>query len=215
MKNLAVLGSTGSVGTSTLDVVRQNRDLFNVEVLLANSNFDLMMKQYEEFSPKYIYLHDSEARKSFLSQAGNFSSKTTLLSSEDEIENILESESIDIVVAAMVGVAGLVPVYQAVKNGKNVLLANKESYVVAGELLNNLSTANNSTIFPIDSEHSAIHQCLQGVHDKSSISRLILTGSGGPFLHKEMNEFSSITPKEAVAHPIWSMGKKSLLILLR
>jgi 1-deoxy-D-xylulose-5-phosphate reductoisomerase len=208
MKNLAVLGSTGSVGTSTLDVVRQNRDLFNVEVLLANSNFDLMMKQYEEFSPKYIYLHDSEARKSFLSQAGNFSSKTTLLSSEDEIENILESESIDIVVAAMVGVAGLVPVYQAVKNGKNVLLANKESYVVAGELLNNLSAANNSTIFPIDSEHSAIHQCLQGVHDKSSISRLILTGSGGPFLHKEMNEFSSITPKEAVAHPIWSMGKK-------
>ena len=93
MKNLAVLGSTGSVGTSTLDVVRQNRDLFNVEVLLANSNFDLMMKQYEEFSPKYIYLHDSEARKSFLSQAGNFSSKTTLLSSEDEIENLIFKNS--------------------------------------------------------------------------------------------------------------------------
>ena len=208
MKNLAILGSTGSVGQSTLEVVKENRDRFNIELLLANSNVDLMIKQCEEFQPNYVYLADDHAKKSFLSKAGSLDSKITLLSEEDEILSILESKIIDVVVAAMVGVAGLVPVYHAVKNGKNVLLANKESYVVAGELLNDLSVQNSSTIFPIDSEHSAIHQCLQGVEDKTSISRLILTGSGGPFLHRDSKDFSSITPKEAITHPVWNMGDK-------
>jgi 1-deoxy-D-xylulose-5-phosphate reductoisomerase len=99
-------------------------------------------------------------------------------------------------------------VYHSLKNGKHVLLANKESYVVAGEFLNNISKESNSTIFPIDSEHSAIHQCLQGIENKDSISRLILTGSGGPFLKRDLNDFASITPQEAVAHPVWTMGEK-------
>ena len=208
IKNLAVLGSTGSVGQSTLEVIRHNKDKFKIELLLANSNFQLMIDQYHEFNPKFVYLHDDGAKNSFLSQVGNLKPETTLLSGQEEIQEVLKSDNVDMVVAAMVGVAGLVPVYHAVKSGKHVLLANKESYVVAGELLNNLSKENQSTIFPIDSEHSAIHQCLQGVSNKDSVSRLILTGSGGPFLNKDINDFSSITPAEAIAHPVWSMGDK-------
>ena len=139
MKSLAILGSTGSIGTSTLDVVRHNKDKFRVEFLLANSNYQLMIEQYEEFQPKYIYLSDEGAKKSFLSNIKKLGNETTLLSSENEVEQALESESIDIVVAAIVGFAGLKPVYHSLKNGKHVLLANKESYVVAGEFLNNIS----------------------------------------------------------------------------
>ena len=208
MKSLAILGSTGSIGTSTLEVVRHNKDKFRVEFLLANSNYQLMIEQCEEFQPKYIYLSDEEAKKSFLSNIKKLGNETTLLSSENEVEQVLGSESIDTVVAAIVGFAGLKPVYHSLKNGKHVLLANKESYVVAGEFLNNISKESNSTIFPIDSEHSAIHQCLQGIENKDSISRLILTGSGGPFLKRDLNDFASITPQEAVAHPVWTMGEK-------
>ena len=208
MKSLAILGSTGSIGTSTLEVVRHNKDKFRVEFLLANSNYQLMIEQCEEFQPKYIYLRSEEAKKYFLSNIGQLSNKTTLLSSDEEVEQVLGSEFIDTVVAAIVGFAGLKPVYHSLKNGKHVLLANKESYVVAGEFLNKISKESNSTIFPIDSEHSAIHQCLQGIENKDSISRLILTGSGGPFLKRNFNDFISITPKEAVAHPVWNMGEK-------
>ena len=208
MKSLAILGSTGSIGTSTLEVVRHNKDKFRVEFLLANSNYQLMIEQCEEFQPKYIYLRSEEAKRSFLSNIGQLSNKTTLLSSDDEVEQVLGSEFIDTVVAAIVGFAGLKPVYHSLKNGKHVLLANKESYVVAGEFLNKISKESNSTIFPIDSEHSAIHQCLQGIENKDSISRLILTGSGGPFLKRNFNDFISITPQEAVAHPVWNMGEK-------
>ena len=158
MKSLAILGSTGSIGTSTLEVVRHNKDKFRVEFLLANSNYQLMIEQCEEFQPKYIYLRSEEAKKYFLSNIGQLSNKTTLLTSDDEVEQVLGSEYIDTVVAAIVGFAGLKPVYHSLKNGKHVLLANKESYVVAGEFLNKISKESNSTIFPIDSEHlSLIH----------------------------------------------------------
>jgi len=121
---------------------------------------------------------------------------------------VLRSDDVDTVVAAIVGFAGLKPVYDSLINGKEVLLANKESYVVAGQFLNKIAKESNATIFPIDSEHSAIHQCLQGIENKQSISRIILTGSGGPFLNRDIKDFSSITPEEAVTHPVWNMGKK-------
>ena len=208
MKNVAILGSTGSVGKSTLEVIKQNKDKFCIELLTANTNYELMIEQYNKFSPRYIYLEDPSAQKSFIDRVGSINKETALLTSENDLNNVLSSDATEIVVAAMVGVAGLKPVYQAVKHKKKVLLANKESYVVAGEILNEISKQAGSTIFPIDSEHSALHQCLSGVADKESVSRLILTGSGGPFLNRDMKDLKSVTPDEAVAHPVWNMGPK-------
>ena len=208
MKNLSILGSTGSVGKSTLEVVRRNAEKFQINLLTANTNFSLMLDQIEEFGPKFVFLEDTEAKKSLLRELEKTKINTTLLTSEDQLMEVLADKNSEIVVAAMVGVAGLKPVYHAVENGKNILLANKESYVVAGEILNSLSSVTGSTIFPIDSEHSAIHQCLEGVKDKDSISKLILTGSGGPFLDKDIDDFDNVTPEEAISHPIWKMGNK-------
>ena len=208
MKNLSILGSTGSVGKSTLEVVSRNADKFQINLLTANTNFSLMLDQIEEFGPKFVFLEDTEAQKSLLRELEKTKINTTLLTSEDQLMEVLADKNSEIVVAAMVGVAGLKPVYHAVKHGKNILLANKESYVVAGEILNSLSSVTGSTIFPIDSEHSAIHQCLEGVKDKDSISKLILTGSGGPFLDRDIDDFDNVTPEEAISHPIWKMGNK-------
>tara|TARA_Y100000768_G_scaffold347811_1_gene296337 strand:+ start:11837 stop:12988 length:1152 start_codon:yes stop_codon:yes gene_type:complete len=208
MKNLAILGSTGSVGRSTLDVVRRNNDKFQINLLTANKNFKILLEQVHEFQPKFIYLNNPDAQKSLVEAAKSLNFNTTFLTNEDELMDILSSQESEIIVAAMVGVAGLKPVHHAVKNGKQILLANKESYVVAGEMLNNLSIETGSTIFPIDSEHSAIHQCLTGIEDKGSVSRIILTGSGGPFLDRDINDLDNITPEEATSHPIWKMGKK-------
>ena len=208
MKNLSILGSTGSVGKSTLEVVRRNAEKFQINLLTANTNFSLMLDQIEEFGPKFVFLEDTEAQKSLLRELEKTKINTTLLTSEDQLMEVLADKNSEIVVAAMVGVAGLKPVYHAVEHGKNILLANKESYVVAGEILNSLSSVTGSTIFPIDSEHSAIHQCLEGVKDKDSISKLILTGSGGPFLDRDIDDFDNVTPEEAISHPIWKMGNK-------
>ena len=208
MKNLAILGSTGSVGKSTLDVVRRNNDKFQINLLTANKNFEILLEQVHEFQPKFIYLNNPDAQKSLVEAAKSLNFNTTFLTNEDELMDILSSQESEIIVAAMVGVAGLKPVHHAIKNGKQILLANKESYVVAGEMLNNLSIETGSTIFPIDSEHSAIHQCLTGIEDKGSVSRIILTGSGGPFLDRDINDFDNITPEEATSHPVWKMGKK-------
>ena len=208
MKNLSILGSTGSVGRSTLEVVRRNAEKFQINLLTANTNFSLMLDQIEEFGPKFVFLEDSEAQKSLLRELEQTKMNTTLLTNEDQLMEVLADNNSEIVVAAMVGVAGLKPVYHAVEHGKNILLANKESYVVAGEILNSLSSVTGSTIFPIDSEHSAIHQCLEGVKDKDSISKLILTGSGGPFLDRDIDDFDNVTPEEAISHPIWKMGNK-------
>tara|TARA_B100001057_G_scaffold414757_1_gene431961 strand:+ start:141 stop:1292 length:1152 start_codon:yes stop_codon:yes gene_type:complete len=208
MKNLAILGSTGSVGKSTLEVVRRNNDKFQINLLTANKNYEILLEQMHEFQPKFIYLNNPDAQKSIAEATKSLNFNTTFLTNEDELMDILSSQESEIIVAAMVGVAGLKPVHHAVKNGKQILLANKESYVVAGEMLNNLSIETGSTIFPIDSEHSAIHQCLTGIEDKDSVSRIILTGSGGPFLDRDINDLDNITPEEATSHPIWKMGKK-------
>ena len=208
MKNVAILGSTGSVGSSSLEVLRANKNEFEVKLLVANKNYESLIKQYREFRPSYIYLHDKKARQELLSTLDKSELGSSLITGEDELNHLLSSDELDIVVAAIVGIAGLNSVTNAVKSGKHILLANKESYIVAGEILNQLSNESGATIFPIDSEHSAIHQCLSGIKDQKSISKLILTGSGGPFLDRDINTFNEITPEEAISHPVWNMGPK-------
>lgn len=208
MNNIAVLGSTGSIGTSTLDVIGLNLDKFSVSLLASDSNFKLLLKQCKKFNPKYVYLRDSNAAKLLKDELGSLNLRTSIINESDFLETISLSK-VDIVVAGIVGIAGLKSVYKAVEAGKRVLLANKESYVVAGELLNKLAKKHKAIIFPIDSEHSAIHQCLSGQKNISrDVHKLILTGSGGPFLTKKSEHFAKITPEEATLHPIWSMGKK-------
>ena len=206
--NIAILGSTGSIGNSTLEVIRQNKKDFVINLLAAKSNHKLLLEQCKEFNPEFIYLEDEQARKIFEDNALEEKLQTCVIQSLKELEEAIGSNEIDVVVAGMVGIAGLTPVHFAIQKGKKVLLANKESYVVAGEYLNNLCKETGATIFPIDSEHSAIHQCLNNEGNNSGVSRIILTGSGGPFLTKDANEFSSITPEDAINHPVWSMGKK-------
>ena len=205
---LAILGSTGSIGNSTLEVIRQNKKDFSISLLTAQTNHKLLIEQCEEFNPKFVYLEDEKARKIFSDNATEKKLQINVIKSLMEFEEIIGSDQTDIVVAGMVGIAGLTPVHLAIQKGKKVLLANKESYVVAGEYLNNLCKETGAIIFPIDSEHSAIHQCLNNEVNNSDVSRIILTGSGGPFLRKDIEEFSSITPEQAINHPVWKMGKK-------
>ena len=206
--NIAILGSTGSIGHSTLEVVRQNKNDFSVNLLTAKTNHKLLIEQCKEFNPTFVYLEDEQARKVLEGDILDKKLQTCVVQSLKEFEEIIGSNETEVVVAGMVGIAGLMPVHFAIQKGKRVLLANKESYVVAGEYLNNLCEETGATIFPIDSEHSAIHQCLNNEENKSGVSRIILTGSGGPFLNKNIEEFSSITPEQAINHPVWNMGKK-------
>ena len=205
---IAVLGSTGSIGNSTLEVIRHNKQDFSVHLLTAKKNHQLLLEQCKEFNPEFVYLEDEKARKSFEDYILEKKLQTNVIQSLKELEEVIGSNGIDAVVAGMVGIAGLIPVHFAIQKGKKVLLANKESYVVAGEYLNNLCKETGASIFPIDSEHSAIQQCLNNATNISDVSRIILTGSGGPFLNKDVEEFSSITPDQAANHPVWNMGRK-------
>ena len=208
MKKIAILGSTGSIGNSTLNVIEANPGIFSITLLTAESNVDSIFNQIKKFKPKYVYLNDDSSSKELNSRLSSENLKTSLLNEKDYLDTIA-SNDVEIVVAGVVGIAGLKSIHKAVSAGKRILLANKEAYVVAGELLNALAELNESTIFPIDSEHSAIHQCLSGKKDTSGgVKKIILTGSGGPFLNRNLKEFIHITPEEAVRHPVWKMGKK-------
>tara|TARA_Y100001949_G_C15973286_1_gene324919 strand:- start:352 stop:1521 length:1170 start_codon:yes stop_codon:yes gene_type:complete len=208
MKKIAILGSTGSIGVSTLKVIEANPGVFSVNLLAAESNANLIFEQCQKFNPRYIYLKQDSSAKELKDKLSSKKLNTSVVD-EDDFLKITSGSEVDIVVAGIVGVAGLKSVHAAVLAGKRILLANKESYVVAGELLNKLADLNKANIFPIDSEHSAIHQCLAGKKDtKDDVKRLVLTGSGGPFLDRNIKDFAYITPEEAVKHPVWSMGKK-------
>ena len=208
MKKIAILGSTGSIGNSTLNVIEANPGVFSITLLSAESNVDSIFSQIKKFKPKYVYLNDGSSSKELNSRLSSENLKTSLLNEKDYLDTIA-SNDVEIVVAGVVGIAGLKSIHKAVSAGKRILLANKEAYVVAGELLNTLAELNESTIFPIDSEHSAIHQCLSGKKDTPvGVKKIILTGSGGPFLNRNLKEFIHITPEEAVRHPVWKMGKK-------
>ncbi len=194
VKRLAVLGSTGSIGQQTLQVVRALPNRFRIVGLAAGKNVDLLERQIKEFNPKFVYYQDR---------------KTNLANAECEflsLEDIARHPEVDMVVIATSGKAGLSPTLAAAKAGKNIALANKESLVMAGEIVTGEAELNGAQILPIDSEHSAIWQCLDGETQKSA--RLILTASGGPFLHYSPAQLNKVTVEQALRHPSWLMGKK-------
>ena len=208
MRNLAILGSTGSIGSSTLDVVKSNPGMLDIQLLAAKSNHPLLLEQIKLFKPNYIYLEDESSFISIKDEIKDIDQSLEVINNEQDLLSLISSNIIDTVVAAVVGIAGLNGVEAALSSGKRVLLANKESYVVAGEYLNKICKENGGLIIPLDSEHSAIHQCLSRGNQKEKASRIILTGSGGPFLNKKKTDLANVTMEEAINHPIWTMGRK-------
>lgn len=204
-KRVAILGSTGSIGTQTLDVIRENHDKFEVEVITAHQNADLLIKQALEFKPNAVVIAD-ETKYAFVKEALS-STFTKVFAGNDALSQVMEMDTIDIVVAAMVGYSGLKPTLKAIEKGKPIALANKETLVVAGKLVTDLARNNAVNIFPVDSEHSAIFQCLAGeFHNK--IEKIYLTASGGPFRGKTNEYLQNVTKAEALKHPNWTMGNK-------
>lgn len=207
-KNIAILGSTGSIGLQTLDVVRSNPELFVVKAIAAYSSDELMEKQMEEFNPELAVLVD-EASADRLRQrvGGKYKGKTEILSGSEGLIAAATLGSIDTVVTSLMGFAGLAPTMAAIRAHKHIALANKETLVVAGELVMKAAAAEGVAILPVDSEHCALFQCLEG-EQKSKISKLIITASGGPFRGKTTSELAGVTARECLAHPTWSMGRK-------
>ena len=204
MKNIAILGSTGSIGTQALDVIRNNHDL-QVSVLAANSNDELLEQQINEFSPKLAVLSDEAAYKRLKSR---FKGKNTKLAGgRQAFIDAATFDDVDIVLTSMLGFAGLEPTIKAIKAKKNIALANKETLVVAGEIVINLAAENGVKILPVDSEHGAFFQCLQGENPKT-VKKLLLTASGGPFRNKSRADLKNVTVEQVMSHPTWNMGKK-------
>ncbi|MCK9638785.1 MAG: 1-deoxy-D-xylulose-5-phosphate reductoisomerase [Prolixibacteraceae bacterium] len=205
MKKIALLGSTGSIGQQTLDIVASNPDLFSVEVLTANNNANLLIDQALKFMPNVVIIGNETKYPEVKEALSELPIK--VYAGCDAIAQVVEMGSIDTVVTAMVGYSGLLPTIRAVKAGKQIALANKETLVVAGDLVTRLAMEYRAEILPIDSEHSAIFQCLVGEAD-NSVEKIILTCSGGPFHGKSAEQLSKVTVKEALKHPNWDMGAK-------
>ena len=204
-KGIAILGSTGSIGIQALEVISENNDLFDVEVLTANENSQLLIKQAKLHNPNSVVIVNENKYDEVYSALNPLNIK--VYSGKNSLEQIIESEKIDVVLTAVVGYSGLMPTINAIKNGKKIALANKETLVVAGELITRLSLEHGAEIVPVDSEHSAIFQCLVG-EEKNPIEKIILTASGGPFRGQTREELISITKEQALKHPNWSMGAK-------
>ncbi len=204
MKKLLILGSTGSIGVNTLDVVRKSADKFEIFGLTANRNVDLLSEQVREFNPEVVVITDEEAAKKFIETSGF---RGEILTGADGLISVTQNGNYDILVASLVGFAGLAPTLEAIKRGKRIALANKETLVVAGEIIKSLSRTHNSEIIPVDSEHSAIFQSLVG-ENSAHVRKLILTASGGPFFDKPKEYLKNVTVKDALAHPNWKMGNK-------
>ncbi len=205
IKNIAILGSTGSIGTQALEVIRQNPDRFHAFVLTANSNASLLIKQALEFNPEYVVIAEQSKLDEVKSALRNTEIK--VLCGQDELCATLEQPEISLVLTAMVGFAGLIPTLAAIRAGKDIALANKETLVVAGDLVTSLAKEHGVKILPVDSEHSAIFQCLAG-EEQNPIEKIYLTASGGPFRGKDRDFLATITRKEALKHPNWVMGEK-------
>jgi 1-deoxy-D-xylulose-5-phosphate reductoisomerase len=204
-KRIAIIGSTGSIGTQALQVIKSNSDLFEVEVLTANTNAELLIEQALTYHPNAVVIAD-ESKYQILKEALQ-PHDIKVFAGEKAIEQIVEMETIDLVLASVVGYAGLASTINAIKNKKPIALANKETLVVAGELVTNLALQNGVNIYPVDSEHSAIFQCLAGEWD-NKIEKIILTASGGPFLGKDKQFLSTVKKEQALKHPNWVMGSK-------
>ncbi len=206
MRKISILGSTGSIGTQTLDVVRKNKEKFEVVAISANSSVDLLLQQIKEFKPKYVAVYDEISALKLKSMIPN-DIKIEVLSGMEGLKAIAALDEIDVLLTAIVGMIGLVPTLTAIKNKKDIALANKETLVCAGDLVMSEAKKHNVKILPVDSEHSAIFQCLNGEQNKE-IEKIILTASGGPFRGKTKQDLLEVTKNQALKHPNWSMGRK-------
>ncbi len=204
LKHIAILGSTGSIGTQALNVIRRHRDLFAVEVLCAGSNADLLVSQALEFNPNAVVIAD-ERKYTQVSEA-LAATDVKVFAGEQSMCDLMEMESVDMVLAAIVGFAGLKPTLRAIEYGKPVALANKETMVVAGALVTTAARRHRVPILPVDSEHSAIFQCLVG--ETAALDKILLTASGGPFRGMKRDALAQATLEQALHHPNWNMGRK-------
>ena len=206
-KNVIILGSTGSIGVNTLEVLDLHLDVFEVFALAANSSVDSLADQCKKFKPKYAHISSEADAKTLSNRIKKSNIKTEILFGQKTLNDLVSLKEVETVVCAISGSAGLESSINAVKSGKNILLANKESLVMCGSLFMELAKKNNSTTFPVDSEHNALHQCFSANGNKS-VEKIILTASGGPFLNSDINKFENITTEEALQHPTWKMGRK-------
>lgn len=204
-RQIALLGSTGSIGTQALDVVRDNTDRFEIYALVARQNVDLLAQQAREFRPEVVVIADEQHYAPLKEALADLPMK--VWAGADAIADVVQMAPVDVVLTAMVGYAGLRPTLAALEAGKAVALANKETLVVAGELVTATARRTGAPILPVDSEHSAIFQCLVG-QDASAVEKVILTASGGPFRTTPREALADVTPAEALRHPNWSMGAK-------
>ena len=205
MKRISILGSTGSIGTQTLDVIRKNKDKFELVAISANKNINLLLEQIYEFNPKHVAVYDTD---SYLKLKDILDGKNIeILCGMEGLKTISSLDEIDVLLTAIVGMIGLEPTLEAIKHKKDIALANKETLVCAGKLVMEEARKNNVNILPVDSEHSAIFQALNG-ENKKDIEKIILTASGGPFRGRKKSELINVTKKQALKHPNWSMGQK-------
>ena len=212
VKGICILGATGSIGVNTLDVVARHPEQYKIVALSANGQVDRLLEQCEKYQPEYAVMANEKAAEELESKLKNKNISAQVLSGIDGLETIASLPQVDIVMAAIVGAAGLKPTLAAARSGKRILLANKEALVMSGQIFMDEVKKNNAVLLPIDSEHNAIFQCLPENYEKglaeSGITKILLTGSGGPFRTKALSELTNITPDEACAHPNWSMGRK-------
>lgn len=204
-KKIAILGSTGSIGTQALDVIAAHPDVFEVEVLTAQRNADLLIEQAKQFNPNAVVIGDDAQYEKV--KAALLPLHIKVFAGENALASVVQMDSINLVLTALVGYSGLKPTIKAIEAGKNIALANKETLVVAGELITTLAREKGVNIYPVDSEHSAIFQCLVGEFH-NPIEKIILTASGGPFRGKKKNELVHVTKTQALKHPNWTMGAK-------
>lgn len=204
-QRICILGSTGSIGTQTLEIIRRNPDQFSVQSISAYRNWKTLAAQIQEFKPKKALIRDAEAYIKLKEVVGHTS--TELICGFEHCVDLVTDDAVDIVLNALVGASGFIPTYKAIQHGKKVALANKESLVAGGEIITQLLDEVNGVLLPVDSEHSAIFQSLQG-EPYHRIEKLILTASGGPFRDLPMDKFSEITVEQALKHPNWDMGAK-------
>jgi 1-deoxy-D-xylulose-5-phosphate reductoisomerase len=204
-KRVAILGSTGSIGTQALEVIAAKPHLFEVELLTANSNIELLAEQAALFQPNTVVVHDESTYEKLKHALSHLPIK--VWSGATATASEVQNEHVDIVLTAMVGYAGVLPTIKAIEAGKNIALANKETLVAAGELITSLAEKNKSAIIPVDSEHSAIFQCMAGEWH-NEVEKIILTASGGPFRGKKKQDLTTISKEQALKHPNWTMGRK-------
>ena len=211
MKNIVIFGSTGSIGVSTLDVLNLHRDDYQVFALTGFSNLDLLARQCQQYSAKFAWVPDTDKATTLEIKLSQLSARTIVMHGQEALIFLATHPEVEVVMSAIVGSAGLIPTYHAAKSGKRILLANKESMVAGGELINQTVFENHAQLIPVDSEHSAIFQSLPYGYsdlDAAGVNKIILTASGGPFLDKSYSELQSVTAAQAIKHPNWSMGQK-------